>query len=65
MIILDGEGNELANCVGPNGNIGCPVAPEEIAHFVGMIKQSSDATEAELAKITEAMNLNSQKIKQR
>ncbi len=37
---LDGAGAALANSTGPAGNVGFPVALEEIAWFVDMIKQS-------------------------
>ena len=63
IVILDGDGKELISSVGPDGNIGCPVEPNEIAHFVDMIKQSSDASEENLAKIREAMDANTKKIK--
>jgi len=60
MIILDGDGKELVTSNDPDGNnVGCPVEPQEIEHFVNMIKQSSDATEDELSAINEAMQANS------
>ena len=37
MVILDGDGKALITGDGPEGNIGCPVAPEERAHFIDMI----------------------------
>lgn len=65
MVILDGEGNELITSNGPDGNVGCPVEPNEIKHFVDMIRKSSDATDEHLQKITDAMNANAEKIKSR
>lgn len=66
MVILDGDGNELVTSNDPDGNnVGCPVEPHEIAHFVDMIKQSSDASEEELTAISDAMKANSKKIKSR
>lgn len=65
MVILDGEGNELITSTGPDGNVGCPVEPNEIKHFVDMIRKSSDATDEQLQKITDAMNANAEKIKSR
>ena len=38
MIILDGDGHPKATSDGPKGNIGCPVKPHEIDHFLQMIK---------------------------
>ncbi len=62
MTILDSEGEELITSVGPKGNIGCPVESFEIEHFVDMIRKTSDATDEDLEKITEAMNANAKKI---
>ena len=62
IVILDGDGNELISSNDPDGNnIGCPAKPHEIAHFVEMIKQSSDASEQELAAINEAVQASSKK----
>ena len=41
--ILDADGNELVNSTGPEGNCGCPVTKAEIAHFMNMIKQTTEA----------------------
>lgn len=65
MIILDGDGEELVSSVGPKGNVGCPVEPHEIEHFIDMIKQSSDADEEELTAISDALNANAKKIRPR
>jgi thioredoxin-related protein len=40
-VILDAHGKALANSDGPKGNIGFPYEPEEIEHFVGMLKQTA------------------------
>lgn len=64
MVILDGEGNELVSSNAPDGkNVGCPVEPHEIKHFVDMIRQTSDADEDELVAIDEAMQANRKKIR--
>jgi thiol-disulfide isomerase/thioredoxin len=50
MVILDDSGKELANSLGPQGNIGCPSEPSEILHFASMIestKQRITASEIE------------------
>ncbi|NIP25560.1 MAG: DUF255 domain-containing protein [Phycisphaerae bacterium] len=39
--ILDAEGKVLITSDGPKGNIGYPVKPAEIAHFIRMIKETS------------------------
>jgi thioredoxin-related protein len=36
--ILDVQGKAVATSDGPNGNIGYPAKPEEIAHFLAMVK---------------------------
>ena len=41
MTILDGEGTELANSDGPNGNIGCPISEQECGWFTEMIRKSA------------------------
>ena len=63
MVILDGEGTELITSVGPEGNVGCPVEPHEIAHFIDMIKQTSDASDEHLSTLNDAMKANARKIK--
>jgi hypothetical protein len=39
--ILDAEDKVLITSDGPKGNIGFPVKPTEIAHFIHMIKETS------------------------
>lgn len=41
MAILDAEGKKLADGDGPQGNIGYPVEPLEIDHFIGMLKKTA------------------------
>ena len=62
MVILAADGKEIVSSVGPDGNIGCPVQPNEIAHFVDMVKQSSSANDDQLAKIEDALSANARKI---
>lgn len=38
LVVLDEAGKELITGVGPEGNIGAPVQPEECEHFVAMLK---------------------------
>lgn len=66
MVILDGDGQELTTSNDAEGNnIGCPVKPFEIEHFVAMIKKSSDTSEKDLAAISDAMTANAEKINNR
>ena len=55
MVILDGDGKEMITSVGPEGNVGCPVQPAEIDHFVTMIQSSSSSDEQRLEKIRVAL----------
>lgn len=56
MAMLDADGNQLVTSVGTQGNIGYPAAPEEIEHFLSMLKTTRkqladsdlDALETEL-----------------
>ena len=41
MTILDGDGHEIISADGPDGNIGCPIAPAEVSYFVTMIQKSA------------------------
>ena len=63
MTILDGEGQEIISSVGPNGNIGCPVEPPEIDHFIEMIKTASNSSDEQLTAIRTAMEANAKKLK--
>jgi thiol:disulfide interchange protein len=40
-VVLDSKGVALATSDGPKGNTGYPLEPHEIAHFIGVIKQTS------------------------
>ena len=39
FVILDEDGKELADSVGPKGNIGCPDTDEEIAVWTDILKK--------------------------
>jgi hypothetical protein len=43
FVILDAEGKELADSVGPKGNIGCPDTDEEIAAWTDILKKVRSA----------------------
>ncbi|MGB1929725.1 MAG: hypothetical protein ACPHO8_10470 [Mariniblastus sp.] len=55
MVILDGDGKELITSVGPEGNVGCPVKPDEVDYFVEMIRSTSSSDEQRLEEIREAL----------
>ena len=37
IVIVDTEGKERISGVGEKGNVGCPVQPHEVAHFLKMV----------------------------
>ena len=51
--IVDASGQIFVTSTGPDGNIGCPVQPDERAHFRSMIEQAartlSDAEKKQIA----------------
>ncbi|MDP6962977.1 MAG: hypothetical protein QGF46_02305, partial [Planctomycetota bacterium] len=40
FVFTDAQKNVLANATGPNGNVGCPMMPEERKHFISCIEKS-------------------------
>ena len=52
MVILDATGKTVATSIGPEGNIGYPYQPAEIAHFISMLRSTrSRLTDAQLESI--------------
>ena len=39
FVFLDADGKELADSIGPKGNIGCPNADDEIDTFLAIVKK--------------------------
>ncbi len=53
---LDGTGAALTNSTAPQGNVGFPVAPEEVSWFVEMIEQSgATLSEADIAALKDSL----------
>ncbi len=51
-VILDDTGRALIDSDGPEGNIGCPVSPEEAEHFFAMLEKTRQRlTDDELARL--------------
>ena len=64
MVLLDAEGKALATADGPKGNIGYPAEPEEIAHFLGMLKKAGHRISADqLGQIEKTLQDAAAKIK--
>ena len=40
MVLLDPSGKELSSSFAPDGNIGYPYQPEEIAYFISMLQST-------------------------
>lgn len=45
-VILDADGNELITSDGPDGNIGYPMAPNEIDYFMEMLRVARPTMDA-------------------
>jgi hypothetical protein len=47
FVFLQPDGKELADSMGPKGNIGCPNTPEEISDFLEIVKKVAQILTAE------------------
>ena len=64
MVILDPDGQPLISSDGPDGNIGCPIMPNEVEYFMTMIRQTnSTASEDQLDRIKSAIETNAQRFR--
>ncbi|MDH4240759.1 MAG: thioredoxin family protein [Phycisphaerae bacterium] len=60
--ILDAQGKVLITSEGPEGNIGYPVKPAEIAHFIHMIKETSrNITSGQISAIEKVLSQKQKK----
>ena len=50
-VILDKDAKEIACSVGSTGNVGYPVSPAEVGHFIEMIRLSSEKSPEQLDEI--------------
>lgn len=56
FVFLDHDGTVLAHSNGPKGNTGFPMQPEEIAHFVAMLKSvKQNLTDAEIETLAASL----------
>jgi thioredoxin-related protein len=66
FVLLDSEGKALATSDKEQRNIGYPVEPQEIAHFMTMLKSASrQISPDELGKIEKALNDRAVQIRER
>ena len=47
FVMLDAQGNKLITSDGPDGNVGFPVQPNEIDHFINMLKKTAQKIKPE------------------
>jgi thioredoxin-related protein len=63
FVFLDVRGKSIVTSDGPKGNIGYPAAPEEIEHFVGMLKKAArKLSPAQIDEIEAALKAEGQRI---
>jgi thioredoxin-related protein len=63
FVFVDAKGEAIVNSDGPKGNIGYPFAPEEIAHFMGMLRKTVRKIEpAQVEAIEQALKSEAAKI---
>jgi len=63
FVFLDSRGKALATSNGPKGNIGYPATPEEIEHFIGMLKKTARKLEpAQIDQIETKLKEEGKKI---
>ena len=63
FVFHDSRGKTLAISDGPKGNIGYPADPEEIEHFIGMLKKAARKLEpAQIDEIEAALQAEAKKI---
>jgi uncharacterized protein YyaL (SSP411 family) len=56
FVFLDAKGNPIVTSDGPKGNIGYPALPEEIGHFIGMLRKAARRMEpAQIGAVEEAL----------
>ena len=57
MVLLDPSGKELSSSFAPDGNIGYPYQPEEIAYFISMLRSTrTNLTDDDLQTIAADLN---------
>lgn len=61
--ILDAEGKKVVDSDGPNGNIGYPLQPDEIVHFLAMLRKAPTAmSSADLEAVSAALKASAKVI---
>ena len=64
MVILDANGEELITSDGRKGNVGYPVLPHEIEHFIVMLRTTArQMTADQIVQIEESLNERAKKYR--
>ena len=64
FVFLDAKGRAIVTSDGPEGNIGYPAEPAEIAHFVAMLKQAGRKIDAaQIGAIEAALKAEGEKLR--
>lgn len=65
MALVDSKGGSLITSFGPKGNVGYPLEPFEIAHFVDMLKKTkTHMTDDDLRKVEQTLQKVAEDLKQ-
>lgn len=65
-VILEPGGAQLATADGPEGNVGCPVQPAEVAYFLDTLRRTRrHLSEADLDGIAAALETYAQRFRRR
>lgn len=63
FVLVDAKGDSLSTSFGPKGNVGYPVEPFEIAHFMGMLtKTKKRMTDGDIDKIEQVLQRAAQDL---
>ena len=64
FVVIDAQGSSLSTSFGPKGNVGYPVEPFEIAHFVELLtKTKKQLTNEDIRKIETALMTAAKELK--
>ena len=65
IVLVDAKGGSLITSFGPKGNVGYPVEPFEIAHFVDMLKKTkTHMTDDDIRKVEQTLQKVAEDLRQ-
>ena len=66
FVFLDADGEAVVDSTGPDGNVGFPVMPAEIDHFVAMLRKAKRRMTAEqIDAIERALRTDGEQVRAR